>query len=148
MAAITTSTEVARPPEDVFAYVTDPTRFAEWQQGVVDGRMVGAGPPEIGDRCLMTRKVGGAERTVTSEITRIDPPRAWGVRGIDGPIRASVDVTVTPLNEGERSRVSIQLDFTGHGMGKALVPFVVRPGARKEMPANLDRLKQRLEGPR
>jgi hypothetical protein len=33
-------------------------------------------------------------------------------------------------------------------MGKLLVPLVVRPGARKEMPANLDRLKQRLEGPR
>ncbi|MGH3950297.1 MAG: hypothetical protein ACRDSE_14420 [Pseudonocardiaceae bacterium] len=27
MAPITTTTEVDRPPEDVFAYVTDPTRF-------------------------------------------------------------------------------------------------------------------------
>jgi hypothetical protein len=35
--------------------------------------------------------------------------------------------------------------FTGHGIGKLLVPLVVRPRARKEMPANLERLKQRLE---
>ena len=55
---------------------------------------------------------------------------------------------MTPLNEGQRSRVTIELDFTGHGIGKLLVPLVVRRSARKEMPANLDKLKQRLETPR
>jgi uncharacterized protein YndB with AHSA1/START domain len=29
--------DIARPPTEVFAYATDPTRFAEWQQGVIDG---------------------------------------------------------------------------------------------------------------
>jgi hypothetical protein len=28
---------------------------------------------------------------VTSELVRVDPPRAWGVRGIDDPIRATAD---------------------------------------------------------
>jgi hypothetical protein len=37
------------------------------------------------------------------------------------------------------------VDFTGHGIGKLLVPLVVRREARKEMPANLARLKDRLE---
>jgi hypothetical protein len=41
--------------------------------------------------------------------------------------------------------VKIDLDFTGHGIGKLLVPLFVRPSARKEMPENLNRLKQRLE---
>lgn len=76
---------------------------------------------------------------MTSEITHIDPPRTWGVRGIDGPIRATVNVTVDPLDDGRRARVtkSIELDFEGHGIGKLLVPLVVRREARKEMPANL-----------
>jgi uncharacterized protein YndB with AHSA1/START domain len=147
MAPITTSTEVARPPEEVFAYVTDPSRFAEWQESVVDGHMAGTGPPAPGDRCLTTRRVGRAERAVTSEITRTDPPRTWGVRGVDGPVRAVVDVNVVPLDGGQRSRVTIQLDFTGRGVGKVLVPLFVRPSARKEMPANVERLKQRLESP-
>jgi uncharacterized protein YndB with AHSA1/START domain len=147
MAPITTSTEVARTPEEVFAYVTDPTRFAEWQQGVVDGQMAGAGPHAPGDRCLTTRRVGRAERRVTSEITHVDPPRTWGVRGVEGPVRADVDVTVVPLDGGRRSRLTIQLDFASRGIGKVLVPLFVRPSARKEMPANLDRLKQRLESP-
>jgi hypothetical protein len=69
----------------------------------------------------------------------------WGVRAVDGPIRAIVDVTVTRLKEGHRSQVTIELDFSGHGIGKLLVPLMVRPSARKEMPANLQRLKQQLE---
>ena len=43
-------------------------------------------------------------------------------------------------------RVSIDVDFEGHGIGKLIVPLVVRPQAAKEMPANIRRLKQRLEG--
>ena len=39
MSAIITTTEVDRPASEVFAYATDPTRFSEWQKGVVDGRM-------------------------------------------------------------------------------------------------------------
>jgi uncharacterized protein YndB with AHSA1/START domain len=145
MAPIATAAEIALPPEAVFAYVTDPTRFAEWQQGVVSGRMEGEQPHAVGEKCLTTRRIGGAERLVTAVVTHIDPPRAWGVRGIDGPIRATVDVTVTPLNAGRRSRVEIKLDFVGHGIGKLLVPLVVRRSARKEMPENMARLKQRLE---
>jgi hypothetical protein len=41
--------------------------------------------------------------------------------------------------------VKIELDFTGHGIGKLLVPLFVRPSARNEMRENLNRLKQRLE---
>jgi uncharacterized protein YndB with AHSA1/START domain len=146
MSPITTTIEVNRAAEEVFAYVTDPTRFAEWQHGVVGGHIDGDGPVVVGDRCMTTRRIGGAERSVTSEVTHIDPPNTWGVRAIDGPIRAIVDVTVSPLQEGQRSRVKIDLDFKGHGIGKLLVPLFVRPSARKEMPENLNRLKQRLEG--
>jgi uncharacterized protein YndB with AHSA1/START domain len=148
MSAIVTSTEVERPAAEVFTYATDPARFSEWQQGVVDGHMdgpaIGAGPPAVGSRCVTTRRIGGASRPSTSELVGIDPPRTWSVRGIDGPIRAAVDVLVEPVTES-RSRLTITVDFTGHGIGKILVPLMVRPEARKEMPANIAMLKQRLE---
>jgi uncharacterized protein YndB with AHSA1/START domain len=142
MAPITTSTEVSRPPADVFAYVIDPGRFPEWQGGVVAGHVEGGGG--VGDRCVTTRRIGMSERTVTAEITHMDPPRRWGVRGLDGPIRATVNVVVEPLERG-RSRVTIDLEFSGYGIGKLLVPLVVAPGARREMAANVQRLKERLE---
>ena len=144
MPPITVSTEVGRNAEDVFAYATDPTRFHEWQQGVIDGHMDQPGVPAVGARCLTTRRIGGANRSSTSEVAHISPPATWGVRGIDGPIRAIVDVTVEPLT-ARRSRLTIAVVFEGHGVGKLLVPLVVRREARKEMPANLATLKERLE---
>jgi uncharacterized protein YndB with AHSA1/START domain len=145
MAPITATIDVARPPQQAYAYVTDPTRFSEWQQGVVDGRIEGDARHGVGDRCLTTRRIGFAERTASSEVTLIDPPDTWAISGIDGPIRATVTVRVNPLDGGRHSRVKIDVDFTGHGIGKLLVPLFVLPSARKEMPANLQRLKERLE---
>jgi hypothetical protein len=144
MTAITTTIEVDRTADDVFAYATDPTRFHEWQQGVVSGHMDRAGTPVVGSRCHTTRRIGGANRPSTSEVTHVSPPKTWGVRGIDGPIRAIVDLTVEPLT-ADRARLTIAVDFDGHGIGKVLVPLMVRREARKEMPSNLSALKQRLE---
>jgi hypothetical protein len=43
MPAIVTIAEIGRPAAEVFAYATDPARFSEWQQGVVEGHWT-AGP--------------------------------------------------------------------------------------------------------
>ena len=141
---IVTSIDVDRPAEDVFAYATDPTRFNEWQKGVVDGHLDQPDNPTVGATCFTTRRIGGADRSSTSKLSHINPPKTWGVRGVDGPIRAIVDLTVEPVT-ADRSRLTISVDFTGHGIGKLLVPLVVRRDAAKEMPANLAALKQRLE---
>jgi Polyketide cyclase / dehydrase and lipid transport len=140
----TTSIEIDRSAGDVFAYVTDPTQFHQWQLGVVSGAMVEPGTPTVGSHCTMTRRIGGADRASTSVVTKMNPPTSWAVHGIDGPIRALVDATVQTLDDA-RSRVSIDVDFEGHGIGKLLVRLVVRRQAAKEMPANLARLKDRLE---
>jgi uncharacterized protein YndB with AHSA1/START domain len=144
MAPITTSTEIARPADEVFAYVTDPRTMPEWQQGCVSGHLDGP-TTSVGSKCTTVRTIGGRQREVTTEITEYDPPRRWADRGIEGPIRAIVAVTVEPLADGSGSRLTIDLDFTGHGIGKVLVPLVVRRQAAREMPENLRRLKQRLE---
>jgi hypothetical protein len=45
----------------VFAYATDPNRFSELQQGVVDGHMDGPtqedGPPAVGSKCVDGRLI-------------------------------------------------------------------------------------------
>ncbi len=145
MPPITASIEVDRSAEEVFAYATDPSRFSEWQKGVVDGRMASAGAPQVGDRCLTTRRIGLADRPVTSELVRFDPPHKWGVRGVDGPIRAIVEVTVEPRSDTS-AHLRVVLDFKGQGIGRLLVPLFVRREARREMPVNVTTLKQRLEG--
>jgi uncharacterized protein YndB with AHSA1/START domain len=137
MAPIVSSIEIARPPEAVFSYVTDPGRLAEWQESVVSTRTEEGGPASVGSRVAVTRRIGRGERTMTSELTQLSPPRGWALRGIDGPVRAIVKGTIEPLDDGARSRVTIELDFEGHGLGKLLVPLVVRRQAQNEVPRNL-----------
>ncbi len=144
MTVIETSVEIARPPGEVFAYVTDPSRFGEWQAGVISGHIEGNGVSAVGATCVTTRRLGGAKRTVTSQITAIDPPATWAIRGLDGPIRAAVKVSVEPRQEGQQSHLTIRLDFSGHGIGKMLLPLVARQ-ARSEVPHSCRRLKHRLE---
>jgi uncharacterized protein YndB with AHSA1/START domain len=146
MAPVVASIEVDRPAEEVFAYATDPSRFHEWQKGVTAGHLDAEGEPSVGARCVTTRRIGFADRPVTSVITHFDPPRTWGVKGVDGPIRAKVDLVVEPLTDN-RSRLTITLDFVGHGIGRILVPTVVVPAARKEMPENLATLRRQLQSP-
>jgi hypothetical protein len=55
-------------------------------------------------------------------------------------------VTVEPLDEGKRSRVTVELDFEGHGIGKLFAPMA-RSQARKQVPLNQQKLKERLEAP-
>jgi hypothetical protein len=143
MPATIVSTEVARSAADVFAFATDPTRFHEWQAGVVSGHMEAPGVPSVGALCMTTRRIGFADRSSTSRVTQIDPPGAWEVRGIDGPIRAIVNVAVESL-AADKSRLTIGVDFEGHGIGKLLVPLVVRRAARREMPANVAKLRELL----
>jgi uncharacterized protein YndB with AHSA1/START domain len=143
MAPIVNSIEISRRPEDVFAYLTNPSHLPEWQESAVAAR--GDTPLTLGQRVVVTRRVGRRERTMTNEVTELNPPKSWSLRSTDGPIRANVKGTVEPLAEGERSRVTIALDFEGHGIGKLLLPLVVRRQAQAEMPRNMQKLKERLE---
>jgi uncharacterized protein YndB with AHSA1/START domain len=147
MAPIISIAEVARPAEEAFAYVIDPGTMPEWQQGVERGDL-DTHTTTVGSHCTTVRKIGGREREVVTEITEYEPPRRWADRGIEGPIRANVSVAVEPLSNNSRSRITIELDFTGHGIGKLLVPLFVRRQAAKEMPGNMKRLKERLEANR
>jgi len=144
MGSIVSQVEIARAPEEVFDYVIDPARFTEWQENVI-GAGMDERPTTVGSKCMTKRRIGGGEREFASEVTVMDPPRAWAVQGINGPIRSRVNVTVEPVAGREASTVTIDLDFEGHGIGKVLVPLLVKPQSRKEMQRNMARLKDRLE---
>ena len=149
MPPIMSSVEIHRPPDEVFAYVTDPARFPEWQLDAAGGRAEAGRESGVGARYTTIRRIAGiVPKTTTSEITEANPPKSWAAQGTGGPVRESVRYTVENLDGNKRSRVTIELDFEGHGIGKLLVPLVVRRQARKEMPINCRKLKDRLEGGR
>jgi uncharacterized protein YndB with AHSA1/START domain len=147
MAAIVESIEIARRPEDVFSYMTDFSRFREWQGSVVSVRREGNAPLAVGSKAVVTRRVGPRELPGTEEITELNPPRNWVVRAVGGPLIAIAKGTIEPLDGGERSRVTIALEFEGRGIGRLLVLLVARRQGRRALLRNGQRLKELLEQP-
>ena len=119
-AATSSSVEISRRPDEVFAYVTDPSHFAEWQEAVVSANALGPEPPHQGSKVSLTRKVGRREQTMTAELTDFTPPRSYAFRVLDGPVRAFGKGRLEPLDDGSRTRFTFELDFEGHGLGKLL----------------------------
>jgi uncharacterized membrane protein len=143
MAPITSSIEIARPAEVVFAYLDDLARHGEWQADVEQVTVETDGPTRVGTRARDKRRVPGGTREIRYEIVEHDPPRRSRFRGLDGPVRPEGVVTVSPLDSA-RSRVTIELELRGHGLGKLVAPLARRQ-ARKSIPLDQQRLKQRLE---
>jgi len=144
MAPIVASAEISRSPDEVFAYVTDPTRLHEWQESVIRSESSHT-PVRVGTTARVTRRVGRREMSSTAEITELNSPTRWTVRGLDGAVRGHVRGSIDPLDDGTRSRVTIELDLQGHGIGKLLVPLLVQRKAQQEMPRNMQNLKAQLE---
>jgi uncharacterized protein YndB with AHSA1/START domain len=144
MTSIVHDIEISRAPDEVFRYVTDPLRFAEWQDDVVGARIDPAGSPRAGARIVTTRRIGRTQFTQVQEITEIAPPRTWAARGVEGPIRAHARITVEPSRNGAFSRVTFTLDFEGPGIGRLFVPQVRRIAAR-QAPRSYQNLKALLE---
>ena len=145
MSAIPEEFDVDRRPEDVWAYLIDPSHLPEWQLSAVTAEQLDDSPFGLGSRVRVTRHLGRREVPMTMECTEYDPQHSWSVHGIDGPVRGRFHGEITPIDDGRRTHVTMDLDFEGHGIGKLLLPLVVRPQARKEMPRNEQMLKERLE---
>jgi uncharacterized protein YndB with AHSA1/START domain len=145
MSPIVSSFEIARPPQVVYAYITDPSRFPEWQRDIVRVRIEDARRSGVGLRFATTRRLGRVEHTTLQEITKDEPASSWAARGVGGPLRPSAQITVEPLGDGTRSRVTIALDFEGHGIGKLLPLDVIRRMAANGAPRSYQNLKELLE---
>jgi uncharacterized membrane protein len=144
MSAIVQSIEINRSAEDVFAYLDDLARHGEWQSQIVSTTVETEGPTRVGTRATDVRQVPGGKQAVSYEITEHDPPRRASFRGVNGPVRPVGTVTVEPTGEG-RSQVTLELDLQGHGFLGLIVGPLARSQARKQVPEDQKRLKEKLE---
>jgi uncharacterized membrane protein len=137
------SIEINRPAEEVFAYLDQLDRHSEWQGSLVSAKVETDGPTRVGTRVIERRKVPGGTRDIPYEITEHEPPRKASFRGTAGPVRPVGTVTVDPAGESS-SRLNLELDLEGHGIGKLIAIFARRQAA-KQVPEDNEKLKQVLE---
>jgi uncharacterized protein YndB with AHSA1/START domain len=138
------SVEIARPPEDVFAYVADVRRRGEWQAAVQGIQVQTPDLAGAGMQVLEKRRVPGGARTFRWQVTDYQPPASWGFRGAGSPVNATARIRFTPLAHGAATKVSFEIDFEARGLGKLIAPLA-RRSARNEIPRDLQQLKAQLE---
>jgi uncharacterized protein YndB with AHSA1/START domain len=145
MPKLSWTTSVRRPPEEVFAYLADFGRHAEWSPRPYSVQATTEGPVGVGSRFHSTGWIPGDSKHENDvEVTEYAPPSrlAW-----DAHERGQTFVNVfslTPQDGG--TRIDRTLDMPKPSGAAALVfpliaRFVVRPGVRKGM----DMLKANLE---
>lgn len=138
------SIEVDCAAADVFAYLDDLERHREWQPQIISTTVETEGPVRVGTRVRERRRIGSREADTSYEITAHEPPHRSSFRGIAGPVRPVGTMTVEPLDGGAKSRVSIEFDLVGHGIGKLIAPMARRQ-ARASIEENQRSLKAKLE---
>ena len=134
--------EVARTPEDVFAYLTDVSNLPAWQSGVHTAQIEDAGVSRVGARIRESRHMLGRELNTTLEITEYDAPRLFSLRALDSPVPFVV------RHELELQDGGTLLTVTGVGDVGLLPGFaagIMARRAEKQFRKDFERLKKLLE---
>jgi uncharacterized protein YndB with AHSA1/START domain len=129
---------VARPPEAVFDYLTDPARLAEWQTTKVSVEPLSDGPVGRGSRFReRTKPPLGKEFEQVVEFSTFDRPRRVRVHIVEGPV--PVDGTWSFEPDGTGTRVH----FVAEGPLPAPLR-IVQPLAQRLMARQFARYHQNL----
>ena len=137
---VDSSVVIDRPPEEVFAYATDPAHTPEWQSSALETTV--DGPVQAGAAGKELRKFLGRRMESTMRIEAFEPPRRFALQVTSGPVPFHVEQTVEP--EGTGSLVSVTIEGEPGGFFKLADPLVER-AVRRELEGNLATLKDILE---
>jgi carbon monoxide dehydrogenase subunit G len=124
--------EIARTPEDVFAYLSDVSNLPEWQTGVKSAK-------QHEDRIEESRSIFGKELNTTLEIVDHEAPRLFTLRALDGPVPFTVRHELEPADGGTR------LTVTAEGEVPSFAAGLLARGAEKQFRKDFERLKRILE---
>jgi uncharacterized protein YndB with AHSA1/START domain len=142
MIDFTIETRISRPVDEVFGYVTDPSKLATWQTNTVSAAQEGDGPVGLGTRIReVHRGPGGTEAESIVEVSEYEPNRTFALRVVEGtPIHARI--TFGPIGEGTHMRFRVHGELEG---GMRLLQPLARRLLRRQFTADCARLKGALE---
>jgi carbon monoxide dehydrogenase subunit G len=135
---------IARPPEEVFAFIVEPDNLPVWDASIVEAQQEGTGPYGMGTRTKGSSKIMGRRFDWTSEVVEFDPPRRCVNRSVGGNLDFTITEMLEPAEEGTRFTYRIDAGSgLGGVFGRLADPFVERAQART-VRANLDTLAELL----
>jgi uncharacterized protein YndB with AHSA1/START domain len=76
--------EIGRPPDEVFAFVTDPAKLSAWQDAE-EVQQLTEGPVRAGTRFREVHRFMGRRQIELTEVVECDRPRLFHIRVLEGP---------------------------------------------------------------
>jgi uncharacterized protein YndB with AHSA1/START domain len=141
MVEIEVGTEINRPVEEVFAYVTDPAKVPESNSIVLEAKAEQPGPLVVGSRIHMVVRLLGRRIEHTAEVTEFEPNRKFAQKA-DFPFPGGITISVEPTAAG--TRLTTRLVMEPGGFFKLAEPILGRI-LKKQFQAQADTLKELLE---
>ena len=139
----TISTEIARPPDEVFAFVTDPARLHEWQSAVIEVEATPPGPLTTGSRLREVREIRGRRMEQLVEVAELTTPSTFNLRVLEGALPVHGDLTFEPCGAG--TRVTLHAFGEARGAMRLLSPLL-GIGLKREFAKQYAALRSALEG--
>ena len=100
MACYKATVDTPRPPDEVFAYLSDFANAAEWDPGTVHSERLGEGPLGEGAEFRLVAAFLGRKTTLTYRITEYQPPHAVMLRGENSTVVSLDRITFEPSDDG------------------------------------------------
>ncbi|MDQ6857209.1 MAG: SRPBCC family protein [Candidatus Dormibacteraeota bacterium] len=132
---------VNRPAEVVFEYIADGTNNPTWRTSVVEVSLHSGTRGEGTVWRQVVRGPAGKEADADYRVTRCEPPSAYGVEIIAGPVRGTALYTLAPGDDGE-TLVTLTVVLKPRGAMRILTGFMLRQLV--EDLDSLDRLRDLL----
>ncbi|MDQ3822266.1 MAG: SRPBCC family protein [Actinomycetota bacterium] len=132
--------EIASPPEDVFAFVTDLDNLSRWQSTVREVRW--DGELHQGSEFEETRELLGRRARSRLEVAVLDPPHEFAIRVVEGPVQLSVRHLFEPSGDG--TRLTLEAEGRVGRLMRLAAPIAERAAALQAS-QDLERLKRLIE---
>jgi uncharacterized protein YndB with AHSA1/START domain len=134
---------IACPPEQVFAFFTDPSNDKRWRPHVKEVAAEGALRVGATVHQVVTGP-GGRGIPADLEVTACEPPSRYAFKVISGPARPVGEFRFSPAGSGTEVSFSLKAELTG--VKGLLMSKAVQKSMDGEM-ASLDKAKALLEQP-
>ena len=131
---------IDRPPGRGFGYVSAPNNDPKWVPASRRHEKLSPGPMRAGSITGEDVVFLGRQMRYAWEVTRDDPPTAFALRTISGPLPATIHLLLEPL-EGGATRLTLAADMNLRGVYKLVGPLVRRV-ANRRFGTQLCRLKK------
>jgi uncharacterized protein YndB with AHSA1/START domain len=145
MATFQNTVTIARPADDVFAFLADFGNIPAWNYAITRTVQTSPGPAGVGATYRQTRTV---PRTSEEgfEVTDFEPPSRLAIKGQIGPFNTTSSYLLEPAAGGTRLTNKVELEPSS-ALLRPIGPLVV-PAVKAAVARNLGTLKQLLEGTR